>query len=185
MRFSENIMRFLSNLSFIAVLLAASPAAFAQAGGTAKIDIEQPWARATPAGAATGAVYMTLANKTGTADRLTAAASDVAGKVQIHEMAVVNGVMKMRELASGLAIPAGGSVTLKPGGYHVMLIGLKNRLVAGQTLPLTLTFAKAGTISITVPIQPIGATHSGEGNMSGMGGMQNTKPGGMGNMEMK
>jgi periplasmic copper chaperone A len=175
-------MRFLSKLSFIAVLLAAATAAFAQAGGPSKIDVEQPWARATPAGAMTGAVYMTLANKTGVADRLTAASSDVAAKVQIHEMAVVNGVMQMRELVRGLAIPAGASVTLKPGSYHVMLIGLKKPLVTGQTLPLSLTFAKAGTISIIVPIQPIGATQAGQG--SGMGGMDK-KPAGMGNMEMK
>jgi hypothetical protein len=178
-------MRFLSKLSFMAALLAAAPTAFAQTGGTPNINVEQPWARATPAGAATGAVYMTLANKGDAADRLTAASSDAAGKVQIHEMAVVNGIMKMHQLDDGLAIPAGGSVTLKPGGYHVMLIGLKKPLVAGQTLPLTLTFAKAGTISLTVPIQPIGAMQGAHGGMSGMGEMQENKPGGMGNMEMK
>jgi periplasmic copper chaperone A len=147
-------MRFLSKLSFMTVLLAAAPVAFAQTGGTSKITVEQPWARATPVGAMTGAVYMTLINKTETAVRLFAASSDVASKVQIHEMAVVNGIMQMRKLVDGLAIPASGSVMLKPGGYHVMLIGLKKRLIAGQTLPLTLTFAKTGTISITVPIQP-------------------------------
>jgi periplasmic copper chaperone A len=178
-------MRFLSKFAMMAILTAVAPAAMAQADQASKITVEQPWARATPAGATTGAVYMTLANKTDTADRLTAASSDVASKVQIHEMAVVNGIMQMRELANGLAIPADGSVTLKPGGYHVMLTGLKKPLVAGQTLPLTLTFAKAGTISITVPIQAIGATQSGKGNMSGMGGMGAKKPGGMGNMEMK
>jgi periplasmic copper chaperone A len=178
-------MRFLSKLSLMAVLLVAAPAAFAQTSGTSRITVEQPWARATPAGAMTGAVYMTLANKADTADRLTAASSDVASKVQIHEMTMVNGVMQMRQLVNGLAIPADGSVTLKPGGYHVMLIGLKKQLIAGQTLPLTLTFAKAGNISITVPIQAIGASQGGKGSMGGMGGMQGKKPGGMGNMEMK
>jgi periplasmic copper chaperone A len=178
-------MHFLSKLSLMAVLLAAGPAAFAEAGGTSKINVEQPWARATPAGATTGAVYMTLANKSDTADRLTAASSDVAGKVQIHEMAVVNGIMQMHQLADGLAIPAGGSVTLKPGGYHVMLIGLKKRLLAGQTLALTLTFAKAGTVSVTVPIQAIGATQGAQGSMGGMAATQTKKPGSMGNMEMK
>lgn len=176
-------MRFLSKLAMIATLIAVAPAAMAQAGGTSTIAVEQPWARATPAGAMTGAVYMTLANKAKDADRLTAASSDVAAKVQIHEMAVVNGIMQMRQLVNGLAIPAGGSVTLKPGSYHVMLIGLKKQLVAGQTLPLTLTFAKAGNISVTVPIQAIGAT---QGGMGGMGGMQGKKSGGgTGNMEMK
>ena len=178
-------MRSLSKLGLMAVLFAAAPAAFAQAGGTSKINVEQPWARATPAGATTGAVYMTLANKTDTADRLAAASSDVASKVQIHEMAVANGIMQMRELPNGLPIPAGGSVTLKPGGYHVMLTGLKKQLIAGQTLPLTLSFAKAGTISITVPIRPVGATQGAKADMNGMGGMQDKKPGGTANMEMK
>jgi periplasmic copper chaperone A len=172
-------MRFFSRLALMAILIAVTPAAFAQGGATSTITVEQPWARATPAGATTGAVYMTLANKAPTADRLTAASSDVAAKVQIHEMTLANGIMKMRELVDGLAIPAGGSVTLKPDGYHVMLIDLKKQLVAGQTLQLTLTFAMAGNISIAVPIQAIGATQSG------MGGMEGGKSGGMGNMEMK
>ena len=173
-------MRFLSKLAMMAILTAFASAALAQASGTSTVTVKQPWARATPAGAMTGAVYMTLVNSASTADRLTAGSSDVAAKVQIHEMAVVNGIMKMRQLVNGLPIPAGGSVTLKPGGYHVMLIGLKKQLIKGQTLPLTLTFAKAGNITITVPIQAIGATKRTE-----WGGMQGKKPGGMGNMEMK
>ncbi|MGH6670497.1 MAG: copper chaperone PCu(A)C [Xanthobacteraceae bacterium] len=176
-------MRFFSKLAMMAILAAVAPAAFAQGGGTSTIAVEQPWARATPTGATTGAVYMTLANKTKDADRLTAASSDVASKVQIHKMSVVNGIMKMRQLVNGLAIPAGGSVTLKPGGYHVMLVGLKKQLIAGQTLPLTLIFAKAGKISITVPIKGIGAS---QGGMSGMGRMKSGgNMGKPGKMEMK
>lgn len=177
-------MRILSKLVLLAALIAATPAAFAQSGGNAKIDVEKPYARATPAGAMSGAAYMTLANETQTADRLTGASSEVAAKVQIHEMKVVNGVMKMREVAGGLAIPAGGSVALKPGSYHVMLMGLKKPLVAGQSFPLTLTFAKAGNISVTVPVEAMGAT-SGNGGTSGMSGTQQDKSGGMGKMEMK
>jgi periplasmic copper chaperone A len=177
-------MRTISKLVFMAALIAAAPAAFAQGSGNSTIAVEQPWARATPAGAMSGAAYMTLANKTSAADSLTGASSDAAAKVQIHEMKVVNGVMQMREVAGGLAIPANGSVTLKPGGYHVMLIGLKKPLVAGQSFPLTLTFAKAGNISVTVPVQAMGAT-SAKGGMSGMGGMQQDNGGGMGKMEMK
>ena len=136
-------------------------------------------------GAMTGAVYMTLDNKSGTADRLTGASSDVADKLQIHEMKVENGVMQMREVADGLAIPAGGSVVLKPGSRHVMLIGLKKPLTAGEKFSLTLTFEKAGNISVSVPVQAMGATQD-KGGMSGMGGMQDGKSGGgMGNMEMK
>jgi copper(I)-binding protein len=178
-------MRFLSKLTLMILMIVVAPAIFAQGGETSAIVVEQPWARATPTGAMTGAVYMTLANKTDTADRLTAASSDVASKVQIHQMAVVNGIMEMRQLGNGLAIPAGGSVTLKPGDSHVMLIGLKKPLIAGQTLPLTLTFAKAGNISITVPIRAIGATQSGKGGMGGMEGMQGNKSGSMDTMERK
>lgn len=174
-------MRILSKFVFIAALIAAAPAAFAQSGGNAKIDVEKPFARATPAGAMSGAAYMTLANKTKTADRLTGASSEVAAKVQIHEMKVVNGVMQMREVTGGLAIPAGGSVALKPGSYHVMLMGLKEPLVAGQRFSLTLTFAKAGNISVTVPIEAMGAV-SGNGGMSGM---QHDQSGGMGKTEVK
>lgn len=174
-------MRILSKFVFIAALIAAASAAFAQSGGNAKIDVEKPFARATPAGAMSGAAYMTLANKTKTADRLTGASSEVAAKVQIHEMKVVNGVMQMREVTGGLAIPAGGSVALKPGGYHVMLMGLKKPLVAGQSFSLTLTFAEAGNISVTVPIEAMGAV-SGNGGMSGM---QHDQSGGMGKTEVK
>jgi periplasmic copper chaperone A len=87
-------------------------------------------------------------------------------------MTVINGVMQMRELANGLPIPSGGSVALKPGSYHVMLIGLKKPLAPGETISLTLTFEKAGNISVTVPVQA-------------MGTMQDNKTGGMGKMEMK
>ncbi|HXX51890.1 MAG TPA: copper chaperone PCu(A)C [Xanthobacteraceae bacterium] len=182
-------MRSLFKLVIFAALIAGAPAALAQGNEDSAIAVEQPWARATPAGAQTGAVYMTLNNKTSAADRLTGASSDVAAQVRVHEMAVVDGVMQMRQLADGLPIPAGGSVTLKPGGYHVMLIGLKKPLVAGETFPLTLTFAKAGNISVTIPVQAMGAMKDGKGGvnqMGGVGGVEDKKSGrGMGKMEMK
>jgi len=183
-------MRTLSKLAFAAVLIGLAAPAFAQGANNASITVEQPYARATPAGAKTGAVYMTIDNKSGTADRLTGVSSDVADTLQIHEMKVVNNVMQMREISGGLPIPAGGSVVLKPGSYHVMLIGLKKPLTAGDKFPLTLTFAKAGTISVTVPVQAMGANNMGAtpdtGSMGGMGGMgNNNSSGGMGKMEMK
>jgi periplasmic copper chaperone A len=182
---TENIMRILSKLTLAALLVGFVLPAFAQGTGNTSITVEQPWSRATPKGAKTGAVYMTLDNKSGTADRLTGASSDVADKLQIHEMKVENGVMQMREVPGGLPIPAGGSVVLKPGSYHVMMIGLKKPLTAGENIPLTLTFEKAGNISVTVPVQAMGATQD-KGGMGGMGGMQDGKSGGgMGNMEMK
>ncbi len=149
-------MRSLPTLAFAAALIGFAAPALAQGTGNASITVEQPYARATPAGAKTGAVYMTIDNKSGAADRLTGASSDVADKLQIHEMKVENGVMQMRELPDGLPVPPDGSVVLKPGSYHVMLIGLKKPLTAGETFLLKLTFEKAGTISVTVPVQAMG-----------------------------
>ncbi len=158
-------MRTLLNLAAAVLLIAAASSAFAQG---ASIQVEQPWARATPAGASTGAVYLTINNKSHDADRLTGASSDIADKLQIHEMKVVSGTMQMREVPDGLPVPAGGTVVLKPGSFHVMLIGLKKPLKAGETLPLTLSFEKAGKISLTVPIRAMGAAHD---DMPGMGHM--------------
>ena len=173
-------MRPLFTLAGVALLTAAAVSAFAQGTGTASITVEQPWARATPAGALTSAAYMTLDNKSSSADRLIGVSSDIAAKLQIHEMTMLNGVMQMRQLTDGLPVPAGGSVALKPGSYHIMLIGLQRPLAAGDSFPLTLTFAKAGNVSVTVPVRAMGAT---PGN-SGMGSMPG-KPGGMAPMEMK
>jgi copper(I)-binding protein len=100
-------MRSLFIFALSAALITGAPAAFAQ-GNETSIAIEQPWARATPAGALTGVVYMTLENKTDTADRLTGVSSDVAAQVQIHEMAVVDGIMQMRQVA--------GVCPLRPAG---------------------------------------------------------------------
>ena len=157
-------MRYLLTVAFVAALVTAAVPVLAESS----VQVEQPWARATPAGAKTGALYMTIDNKSGTADRLIGASSDVAAKTQIHEMKVENGVMQMREIAGGLPIPANGSVVLKPGGYHVMLIGLKKPLSTGEKFPVTLTFEKAGNISVMVPVKPMGAVPD-KGNMGGMG----------------
>ena len=178
-------MRTFSKLAVMAALIvAAATAACAQATKTS-IVVEEPYARATPAGALSGAVYMTLDDKTNAADRLIGASSNVAAHVQIHEMSMVNGVMQMRQLANGLPVPAGQSVALKPGSYHVMLIGLKKQLTAGETFPLTLTFEKAGNISVAIPVKAMGSMENSHGDMGKMNGMQNTKPGNMGTMEMK
>ena len=158
-------MRNLSKLAFAALLMVAAVPAFAQ---SPSIQVENPWARATPSGAKTGAVYMTIDNKLSIADRLTGLSSEVAKKLQIHETKMENGIMKMREISGGLPVPAGGSVVLKPGGYHVMLIDLNKPLKAGEAFPVTLVFEKAGKVSITVSVQSMGATHD---SMPGMGDM--------------
>ena len=160
-------MRHFSQFAIAAALALAAVPALAQ---SSSIQVDKPWAQATPSGAKTGAVYMTINNSSSAADRLTGASSNVASTLQIHEMKVVDGVMKMRQIPGGLAVPANGAVVLKPGSYHVMLIGLKNPLKAGDSFPLTLTFEKAGNVSITVPVQGMGAKPEDKSNS--MGGMK-------------
>lgn len=99
-----------------------------------------------------GAAYLVIENS-GEADVLLTGSTDVAQVVEVHEVADNNGVMEMRPLENGLEIPANGSVTLEPGGYHIMLIGLTQDLTAGMTFDLTLTFEKAGDVVVPVTVQ--------------------------------
>lgn len=100
----------------------------------------------------TGAAYMHIANGGDIADRLISAATKVARIVEIHEMKLVDGVMKMSRLNDGLEIPAKGEAKLEPGGYHVMLIDLTQDLAPNTTFDLDLTFAMAGTKTVTVSV---------------------------------
>jgi periplasmic copper chaperone A len=126
------------------------------------IEIHEPWARATPRSAPGGAAYVTLRNTGTTPDRLVSARSPLSGLVQVHEMKMDGNVMQMRELEKGLEIPAGATVTLAPGGYHLMMMGLKDQVDKGTTVPMTLTFEKAGSINIEFTVEGMGATKPGE-----------------------
>lgn len=144
--------------------LAADPG-MAHAGS---IDIQGGWVRATPNGARTGAAYLTIDNQGAAEDRLTGGITAAASTVQIHEMKVDNGVMSMREVTGGLALPAHTKTELKPGSYHLMLIGLAKPIAAGDDVVLTLHFAKAGDVTVQLPakdasaMQPMGgAMHMG------------------------
>jgi hypothetical protein len=135
------------------------------------LTIEKPWARATPKGADVGAAYLEIRNAGATPDTLTGGSADFA-KVELHEMSMQGGVMKMRELKDGLAIPAHGSVKLSPSGYHVMLADLKSPLIKGQSVKITLTFEHAGSVAVDFPVSGIGAAAPADGmkgmNMKGM-----------------
>lgn len=164
----------------VSVLLALGSISPAMADGG--MTVTQAWARATPGNVKTGAIYLTATNNGASADRLIGASSPAAEKAELHEMSMDNGIMKMRPVKS-LAIAPGKSLVLKPGGYHVMLTGLKAPLKEGDTVPLTLQFEKAGAIAVTAQIAKVGAMHPGP--MSGMSGMS-SKPasGGSGTMSM-
>ena len=139
------------------------------------IYISEPWARATPKGASSGAAYLTIMNKGTTPDRVSCVSSDISSQCQIHTMTMENGVMKMRPIEGGLEIKPSETVTLKPAGLHMMLVDLKHPLKQGETIAATLQFEKAGTIQVTFPVVAIGATapgaSTGGGNMMEGGGM--------------
>lgn len=120
----------------------------------ATLRVEGAWARGGVAGG-NGAVYATLANDGATADRLVAVKGDAAEAIEIHDMATVDGVMRMRKLEA-LEVPAGGTVALAPGGVHIMLIGLKDTLKAGATLTLTFVFETTGEVTAAVPVGKAG-----------------------------
>jgi len=116
--------------------------------------VDHPWARASAGNATTGAAYLAI---TGGAqpDRLLGGSTPIANAAEVHETTNANGVMQMRPISEVL-VPAGQTVTLAPGGYHVMLMGLKKPLVAGQTFPLTLRFARTQPITVDVQVEAVG-----------------------------
>jgi periplasmic copper chaperone A len=140
-------------------------AAVGAVAGTGTIEIVHPWARASIG--RIGVVYMTIKNTGTTDDRLVAAATPLAAQAQLHISVNNNGVMSMRPL-SAVDVKANGEAVLHPDGMHLMLIGLKHPLKAGQSFPLTLTFEKAGSLEVTVPVMKVGTT----GGTNGMGGMK-------------
>jgi copper(I)-binding protein len=147
------------------------------------IHITQPWARATPKGASSGAAYMTLTNNGKTPDRVNCVASDASAECQIHSMTMDNGVMVMRPVEGGLEIKPGETVTLKPGSFHMMLLNLKHPLEQGNSLQATLKFDSAGTVQVDYPIAAIGAAvprvPAGGGSMMQGGGMMGPSGGAM------
>ncbi|HUC68085.1 MAG TPA: copper chaperone PCu(A)C [Stellaceae bacterium] len=158
---------------FIACLLslvAAAGPAMAQTPTQPAIHVHAVWSRATPGGAKTAVVYMTLTAEGG-ADRLVGASTPVADKAQLHSESMSGGVMEMRPLAS-LEVKPGTTTALKPGGNHLMLIGLKHPLKAGDSFPLTLAFEKSGKQEVTVHVEKVGAMGTDMEGMKDMPGMQ-------------
>jgi copper(I)-binding protein len=150
----------------------AAPAADYDVGS---IHIAQPWSRATPKGAKAGAGYMTITNKGTAPDKVSCVSDDASAQCEIHSMTMEGGVMKMRPVEGGLEIKPGETVTLTPGGFHVMFSDLKHPLEQGKTVKATLKFDKAGTIDVEYPVMAIGApapgtTGGGSMKMQGSGG---------------
>ena len=161
----KNITPTLACAAGLLVLLGASSQAQEVKAGD--LVITQAWSRATPAGAKVAGGYLTIENKGAASDRLVSGSGDFAGKVEIHEMAMNNGVMTMRPLDKGLAIEPGKTVKLAPGGYHLMLMDLKNPLKQGEKVPLELQFEKAGKVTLSLDVQGVGAQGPAAADHSG------------------
>lgn len=164
---SSALLAVLLVLLLLAAACTTAPAAPAPAASPG-ISAQNVWARSAKMmgsmpmegdqqqmqhGGANSAVFMALANSGATADRLVAAQADVSNAVEIHETTMEGDVMRMRQVEGGIELPAGGQVELKPGGYHVMLIGLTRDLNAGEKFPVTLQFASGATLTVEAEVR--------------------------------
>jgi copper(I)-binding protein len=125
------------------------------------LTVTSPWTRATPGGAKIAGGYLKITNNGSSADRFVGAKSDVTDHVEIHEMSMSDGVMKMRPLPNGLEIKPGETIELKSGGYHLMFMDLKQPLKPGDSFKSTLQFEKAGSLDVNFIVRALGATDGG------------------------
>ncbi len=145
----------LSTLTLFAVALAlAAPLSQAHGYEAGSLYIGHPWARPTVVGQKTGGGYLKLDNRGTQEDRLLGASAEgVAGSVEMHSMTMEGDVMRMRKLRH-VALPPGAAVAFEPGGYHLMLMGLKAPLLVGSKFPLKLKFQRAGEVTVQVNVEP-------------------------------
>ncbi len=167
--------------AMLLTLALVAPAAAADTVKAGTLELSGLWTRATPPKAPSAGGYLTIVNAGKDPDRLIGAASPMAGKADLHAMAMKDGVMTMRSVA-GIDIPAGGTVALDPDGLHIMFTALKGGLKQGGSMPITLTFEKAGTVEVSLQVLSVGA----KGPKDAMGGMNmgSVKAGGGMKMDM-
>lgn len=159
-----------------ALTVLSSTAAPAQHATVNAIEIDQPWTRATAPSAKNGGAFMTIRNTGAEPDRLVAAATPAASRSELHTHTMTDGMMRMRPVEGGIAVPAGGSTKLAPGGLHIMMMGLTAPLAVGGSVAVTLTFERAGSVTVAVPVMKAGAAKpihgSGTKSMEGHGGVK-------------
>jgi len=155
-------------LAAAAVILATPAGAQTMLGD---LHIATPMLRATPPNAPVAGGFLTIENRGAEDDILIAARVDgaVAAEMQLHEMAMENGVMSMFEVEGGIAVPAGETVILRPGGLHLMLMGLPEALAEGDSHEITLTFAQAGELALDFPVLSLGDIRAALGDEAGDG----------------
>jgi periplasmic copper chaperone A len=128
------------------------------------MHIEHPWSRATPKGAPVGAGYLVIENRGSAVDRLLSISSEISGRVEMHEMAVTDGIMRMRPLPNGVEIAPGLTAKFEPGGLHIMFVDLKRPLEKGERIKATLNFEKAGAVEVEFVVEAMGGDHQHQGN---------------------
>lgn len=144
-------------LAFVAVALLISPAYAEGDAARGPIAVIAAWSRATGPGMSVGAGYMVISNLGISADRLISVSSPVAERVEIHRTSTDDGTVRMRQVTEGVPVPAGGTVEFAPGALHLMLVQLKQPLHAGQSVPITLVFERAGAVAASLSVMPMGA----------------------------
>lgn len=149
-------MTLTKNLLASALMVAIATPLAASGVRIGSLSINGAWSRETAPGQSVGGAFMTISNGGRNDDRLLSGASPVAAEVQLHTMTMDGGVMRMRQVQGGLEVPAHGMLELKPGALHIMFIGLKHPLRKGERVPLTLSFQRAGRVTVQVVVQPIG-----------------------------
>lgn len=163
---SEKHVRMRITIAALAVIMAALPATAAEFA-KGDITIGQPWARASPGGAKVAAGYLTITNTGKTSDKLIGGSTTASAALELHDMTMVDGIMRMRRIENGIVLAPGATIRLQPGGMHVMLIDLKQPITAGETIKGTLVFKKAGVVEIVYVVAPIGAAGPGSGSGTG------------------
>jgi periplasmic copper chaperone A len=154
---------------FAVVVIMLSSAAHAYDYKIGAIEIDRPWSRAVPKGASVAAGYVTIKNTGSEPDRLVSGSTPVAGKFEIHEMSMDNGIMRMRPVPDGIVINPGETVELKPQSFHIMMMGLKQPIVKGKPFKGSLVFEKAGAVDVDFTVESVGAmAPSGEHGMHDM-----------------
>jgi periplasmic copper chaperone A len=140
----------------VAVLAAATASAHDYTKGS--LHIAHPWSRATPHGAAVAAGYLVIENRGAAVDRLVSVSvpAEVAARTEMHEMAMQDGVMKMRPLPRGVEVAPGFSMKFEPGGLHIMFVGLKRSLAKGDRFKATLAFEQAGSVEVEFVVEAMG-----------------------------
>ncbi len=167
------------NIAIVGPLFAGLLAtlAAAQSVKVGDIEIDHAYARAMVSGAKVGGGYLKLTNKGPADDTLVGISADRAKSAEVHQMSVDGGMMKMRPVPGGLVVPAGQTVELKPGGYHVMFMDVVPPFKQGETVKATLTFEKAGSIDVEFAVGNIaGGAPDPDAAHSDMGGMTMPKP---------